>query len=333
MAKKLDLSIVISTLGFESLYKTVESVVEHRGKYNIEILIIGKLGKEMEEKFKKNKLIKLFSVQFDKGDLSCKRNFGMEKARSEIVAHIDDDVAIGSDWFEKGLRHFKDSKVGLVSGPGLVPQKEVGFLTKMLGNTMASLGAGPVRKRYVSKGKLESDECGDKIIGCNMLIRKRVFEEIRGFDTEIIPAEENDFANRAIKKGWKVLMDPEFNLIHYARSSIRKFIKQIFRFGKAKINSMRRGAQPVKSQYFLPLLAVLGFPILVILSFMNSWIAELFFVFVMLYFYFVLFCSLVSIFENKKFSNIFLLLTIPLLHFSYGLGELYEAVIGGLING
>lgn len=313
------LTIAICTLGFDSLYKTLESIEQHKGNHHIEILVIGRADYNRLKGFSN---VRYTSVKFSKGDLVHKRNLAFSLAKSEVIAFIDDDTKITADWITNGLKHFKDKKVGIVSGPGIVPQ-DSSFNMRLFGNTLASLGAIPIRARYRITGKIEEDKCGDKIIGCNMFIRKNLYGKIKGFNPKIIPAEEIDFAHRTIKAGFKVIKDPNVYLYHYARSGVYKFVKQIFRFGMSKSNTLFNGIQPFKPVYALPPLAILLAPILLFLSCFILSFKYFTMLCVGLYFIAVLVCSMYSIIEDKYLSNIFLGITIPLMHLSYGLGELY----------
>lgn len=324
---KPKLSIIIATLGFSSLYNTIDSVIKNKGQTKIEIIVIGKLKDNKINGYKKFKFIRHFPVQFESGDLSRKRNLGIEKSNADIVAFIDDDVVVTKNWIDNGLRKFKDKNVGIVSGPGLVPKK-AGFLTRLFGNTLSSLGAFPIRNRYRKGKKIEKDCCGDKIIGCNMFIRKKAYQKIGGFNPEIIPAEEIDFASRAIKNGFKVYMNPKVSVFHFARSNFRTFFKQIFRFGKSKIISIKIGSQPAKFIYFLPALAVLLPPIFVLSSFLSYLVLDAALLLLVIYFLFVIIASVCSIAETKNPGSILLILTIPIMHFAYGLGEVYELFWG-----
>jgi len=312
------LTIAICTLGFDSLYKTLESIEQHKGNHHIEILVIGRADYNRLKGFSN---VRYTSVKFSKGDLVHKRNLAFSLAKSEIIAFIDDDTKITKDWITNGLKHFKNKKVGIVSGPGIIP-KDSRFSMKLFGNTLASLGASPIRARYRIAGELEEDKCGDKIIGCNMFIRKSLFYKIKGFNPKIIPAEEIDFANRVIKAGLKVIKDPNVYLYHYARSGIYKFVKQIFRFGMSKSNTVLN-RQPFKPVYALPPLAILLAPVLLFLSYFIPLFKYLTMTLILMYFIAVLACSMYSIIEDRYLGNIFLSITIPLMHLSYGLGELY----------
>ncbi len=150
-----------------------------------------------------------------------------------------------------------------------------------------------------------------------MFIRKDVFKKVGGFNPEIIPAEEIEFANRAIKAFYKVYMDPETNLIHYARSNFKKFFKQIFRFGRSKINTIRRKAQPLKLIYLLPLISVVLGVALIIGSFFSAFIFKTLISLVGIYLAFDILIALISILENRESKNILLIFTVPIMHLAY----------------
>ena len=65
--------------------------------------------------------IRNLPVSFAIGDSSEKKNAGMRESRADLVAFLDDDVVVAPDWPEKVIASFERPEVGLVSGPGLVP--------------------------------------------------------------------------------------------------------------------------------------------------------------------------------------------------------------------
>lgn len=318
---KPELSIIIATLGFDSLFKTLDSIFDNKGKHNIEIIVIGKVKNKKLKNYQK--LIRYYPVHFKKGDLSEKRNLGFKKARADILVFIDDDVIIPERWIDVGLKHFNRDSTGIISGPGIVP-KRAPFLVKLFGHTFSSLGAGPMRKRYVQGKKLERDFDGDKIIGCNMMIRKGVYKSVGGFNPKLIPGEELDFTFRAIERGWRVYMDPKFYLIHYARSNFKNFFKQIFRYGATKLKT----PQPVKFISMIPIFAIFFMLSLIVLTLISHLFASLSILFLMFYFFVVLTCAIESILRTKELKDIFLIITIPLMHLAYGSGEIYSLVGG-----
>jgi glycosyltransferase involved in cell wall biosynthesis len=55
----------------------------------------------------------------DKLGLSGARNMGITKVNGEIIAFIDDDVVLFSDWAEKMVKAYHDESIIGVTGPGL----------------------------------------------------------------------------------------------------------------------------------------------------------------------------------------------------------------------
>tara|TARA_Y100000031_G_C7872924_1_gene227192 strand:+ start:21 stop:440 length:420 start_codon:yes stop_codon:yes gene_type:complete len=71
----------------------------------------------------------------------------------------------------------------------------------------------------------------DYILGAAMLIRKQALDEVGGFDPEFfVYFEDQDLCRRFWKKGWRVVYNPDVELIHYHRRETAEggFVKQIF---------------------------------------------------------------------------------------------------------
>ncbi len=319
----IKLSIVIPTLGFESIKATIESILKYKGDIDLEIIVIGDVEEKLIKKYKKLKYFRHISINFEKWDLSLKKNIGFKEAKSEIVAFVDDDATISPEWIKKGLSHFENKKTGIVSGPGVVPE-DANFSMKLFGNTLASLGALPIRKRYKKSRGTERDGWGDKVIGCNMFVKKNVFKKIGGFEEDLRYAEENDFALRARKAGYDVWMDNELYVYHYARSSFKKFFRQIFNFGAAKIKTIKENIQPFKFVYIIPMLALIYFPIFLIGSFFSVYVLSMLVTFLVFYAALVLIATIEAIVRTMDISNVLLLFTVPYMHIAYGIGEINE---------
>lgn len=321
MIKNPDLTIVIATLGFDSIDETIGSILRYKKNAKIEIIVIGKVKEDILRKYKKLNFFRYIFASFPKGDLSQKKNLGFREANSEIVAFIDDDTVISPGWIEKGISHFKDKKVGVVSGPGVVPEKG-DFLIKLFGNTLASLGGGPIRNRYKRSEKIEEDTTGEKSIGCNMTVRKDIYKKTKGFRTNVLCSEDFDLTARAISAGYKAYYDPEFYLYHYARSDFRKFFRQMSRYGNSKVHMIKKGSEPFKIVYLFPLISILMLPLLLVFSLFNEAAKTLFIILIGGYFLFLLIASVEAILRTGKIYALLLIFTIPFMHFAYGFGEL-----------
>lgn len=99
-------------------------------------------------------------------------------------------------------------------------------LAAMLGSLPLGARVGPLRRsyeRYLSPaGEPGADAGGiDWVIGAAMLVRRRAFEEVGGFDEGFfLYMEDADFCRRCARAGWEVAYVPGVELRHdYPRAS------------------------------------------------------------------------------------------------------------------
>ena len=67
----------------------------------------------------------------------------------------------------------------------------------------------------------------------NFAIRRKVFEDLGGFDTSYRHAsgEDNDFSYKIIKAGHKIFFQPQAQVKHVHQTSLIKYLKEQFRHG------------------------------------------------------------------------------------------------------
>ncbi len=81
-----------------------------------------------------------------------KRNLGIQKAKGEIVAFLDDDAYPVANWLEQAVKYFTLPDVGGVGGPGVTPPGDP-FMAQAGGRVYANLlVSGNYRYRYDSDG-------------------------------------------------------------------------------------------------------------------------------------------------------------------------------------
>ena len=241
------LSVVIPTLGRETVLRTVETLLATYGGGKLEIVVSGKIAKpdvlsRLREIIGRHANVRHLEVQFETGDTSLKKNVGVQETHGEFVAFVDDDVEVAEDWPERILAPFADEHVGLASGPGLVPDglTEAG---RQAGLALSSRAAGYVAKRYLEGGTSAYSIGWDEIIGCNQAYRRKTFDEMGGFPPDCIPGEEMLAAFRTQRLGWKIRFVPGARVWHWPRQSLGRFWRQMWRYGAARIRLMRKGAE------------------------------------------------------------------------------------------
>ncbi len=117
------LSLVITSYTTERLgdiYELLESIKNQTYK-NMETIFVAERSHELYEKVKayaEEKSVPNMKVIFngDRPGLSAARNLGIEKAEGEIVAFVDDDVVLFSDWAEKMVEALENNSAIGVTG-------------------------------------------------------------------------------------------------------------------------------------------------------------------------------------------------------------------------
>ena len=139
---------------------------------------------------------------------SAARNTGVAAARGSIVAFIDDDAIPEPDWLRRLVAAYADERVGAVGGAVYhlstgTPQC-TGSKANRFGRDRAmppERGLGP--REYVV------------LIECNMSVRRRVMEELGGFDPAIrIYGEGVDLCIRIAEAGYGVRFIPSAIVWH-----------------------------------------------------------------------------------------------------------------------
>lgn len=328
MNEKPILSVVIPTVGRPMVLRVVESILKTRRADELEIIISGavsapSVAEQIAALMKKNPDIVHLPVSFARGDSSEKKNAGWRAAHSEIVAFIDDDVVVGEDWPSAVLKPFAESSVGLISGPGLVPD-DIPLMARLAGWTLASRAAGYVQERYLADNSAPRPVKWSRLIGCNMAYRKRVLEEINGFDPHFWPGEEMIAAYIATaRKGYTLVFQPQAALYHYPRTSYCDFLNQMYGYGATRIRLIRAGAD-IEPATLAPMFLSASFILLAIGAFFSKFILTMLLVLGAIYLSFAAWCACLKWRDEKDKKALLVFFMIPGMHLSYGLAEWIE---------
>lgn len=328
------LSVVIPTVGRPMVLRAVESLLAANQSGHLEIIVAGTISdpavaERLSELMKNNPQIINLPVSFPKGDSSEKKNAGWRAARSGIIAFIDDDVVVGKDWPEAVLEPFACNDVGLMSGPGLVPA-DIPLMARLAGWTLASRAAGYVQDRYLADSSGPKPVKWSRLIGCNMAYRRKVLEEINGFDPKFWPGEEMLAAYLATaRKGYKLVFQPKAVLYHYPRASYWSFLKQIYGYGATRIRLIRAGTD-IEPATLGPMFLFALFIFLAIGAFFSKIIFAILLVLAVTYWSSVAWCACLKWRDEKDKKTLLIFFIIPGMHLSYGLAEWTELVRPGM---
>jgi GT2 family glycosyltransferase len=154
---------------------------------------------------------------------------------------------------------------------------------------------------------------------------KIVFEKIGFFDENLIRNQDDDFNYRLTNAGGKIFFDSSISLKYYVRGNFKGLWKQFFQYGYWKVfvnkkhksvTTLRQLVPPLFVAYTFALLLFCSVPIIPSELKLLAIIPFLFYLGLA-----VLFAGK-TIQKEKNISFSKVLLTFPILHFSYGLGYL-----------
>ena len=325
-------AVLIPTLNnHKELEIVLKSLKSQTWKGQLEIAVVGPTndpGKEITE-------INGATWIDDKGSRNradaC--NIGIKEINCDILLFTDDDVIPPKDWVEKLVRWFEREEVAGVGGQNWAP-KEDPFLAKVVDVAFgAKYVTAGTRYGKVSKGELIEIEHNP---GCNSAYRKNVLDEVDGFESGCIGAEDVVLDHKIRSKGHKLWFDPESIMPHRRRTPPALF-KQMKNYGYVRTLANSRWPELRSWSH----LAIAMFPILVfsaILSIISSLMVSsinpniYFQIPIYAAIVYVLICWLGSILGNSPHRiNPFTIFFSPIMifcaHYFYGLG-----VIKGLFQ-
>ncbi|MBQ7509594.1 MAG: glycosyltransferase [Prevotella sp.] len=197
------------------------------------------------------------------------RNYGAERARGEWLIVLDSDVVL-----PKGYLMAVDSAIGHQKKDSAEANSSLFTLHSSLpcdawgGPDTSHPSFTPVQKAisysmtsFFTTGGIRGGK-GKKLDkffprSYNMGIRRNVYLELGGF-TKMRFGEDIDFSYRIIEAGYKTALIPEAWVWHKRRTDYRKFFRQVYNSGIARINLMKRHPGTLKLVHLLPTVFTLG---------------------------------------------------------------------------
>jgi glycosyltransferase involved in cell wall biosynthesis len=186
---------------------------------------------------------------------AVKRTRAIKEALGEILVFIDDDAYPEKNFLEILDRDFTEEKVKAVGGPALTPASD-GFWQKVSGAVFLSPLSGGNPERYAPIGV---KRLVDDWPSVNFSLRKAVFAELNGFDSEFWPGEDTKLCLDLIEKYPSgIIYDPELIAYHHRRAGLAKHLKQVGGYGLHRgFFAKKYSETSCRLKYFIPSLFLL----------------------------------------------------------------------------
>jgi len=136
------------------------------------------------------------------------RNYGVTKAKGEVVAFVDGDCIANPNWLREIRATFHEDEVDVVAGKTIM------------------LGYAP----FAELDRVELTKSGFDVTfpSCNLAYRRELFNSIRGFDHQFMTAEDIDLNFRAVSTGGIITYRKGAIIYAMARDTFMGFFKQAF---------------------------------------------------------------------------------------------------------
>ncbi|MEN9529385.1 MAG: hypothetical protein RI932_1258 [Pseudomonadota bacterium] len=116
--------------------------------------------------------------------VSAARNAGARAASTDLIAFLDNDATADKHWLENALKYFENPECSAVEG------------------RIEARGGSPYATPFTH---VLQNETGGRYMTCNMIFRKKVFDDVDGFDPRFpYFLEDSDLAFSLLERGYQI---------------------------------------------------------------------------------------------------------------------------------
>lgn len=145
-------------------------------------------------------------------------NYAMKLTRFPVLGFVDADAKVERDWLRKLVTHLSEPNVAGASG---------GIETWNFENLWARSIGYELKFRYSRLGAYTG-----RIATMNLLLKRRVIDEVSGWDETFPSQYDTDFGFRLSQRGYKIAYVPEAKCFHFHRDSLGAYWRQQLQYGK-----------------------------------------------------------------------------------------------------
>lgn len=186
------------------------------------------------------------------------RNYGAERAQGDYLIILDSDVVLPNGYLKAVDEELTLNPCDAFGGAD-ASHPSFTDVQKAISYSMTSFfTTGGIRG-----GKRKLDKFYPR--SYNMGIRREVYQQLGGF-SKMRFGEDIDFSYRIVEAGCNSRLFPEAWVWHKRRTDLRKFFRQVYNSGIARINLEKRHPGTMKLVHLLPMLFTVGVIALILIS-------------------------------------------------------------------
>ncbi|MCF8241917.1 MAG: glycosyltransferase [Melioribacteraceae bacterium] len=315
--KRLHFSVIVPTFNRSGeLKELLDSLINQTfPKDEFEVLIVDDGSTDNTEElitsFQNDTSLNLTFLKQDHKGPGTARNYGMNEANGNYFVFIDSDCIADENWLTAFYKATKDLIAAGFGGPDKV-LPDFSPVQKAIDYSMTSfITTGGIRghsNKKISKYYPRS---------FNMGVRADVVQKIGGMG-KLRHGQDIEFSHRILSTGEPVIKVSDAVVYHKRRTSIKKFFRQVFNWGVARINLYKIDSGMLEPVHFLPSIGTLISLFIILLTFFFPSI------FIWLIIAGIIILIMMGLHGTIKYKDIRTFLFIPVIVptqiFGYGLG-------------
>jgi len=149
---------------------------------------------------------------------SAARNAGVSGSTGDVLFFIDSDCIVTADTIPRVRKIISEQEPNVVvGGTYTAAPYDAGFFSEF-------------QSAFINYFETKNVSAPDYLATHAMVIRPAAFRENGGLTEDFLPIlEDIDFSHRLRRNGFKLVMDPELQVRHIFRHSLRKSLRNAFR--------------------------------------------------------------------------------------------------------
>ena len=193
----------------------------------------------------KNPLVRLFNNP--QRVVPTGLNIGIRAAQGEIIARMDAHVVYPPEYLPRLVQGLQENHVDNVGGCMINLPADGTATAQAIAIALGHpFGVGNARFRIGAKKPVLVDTVP---FGC---YRRDVFTRIGMFDEEMVRNQDDEFNNRLIKGGGRVMLLPDVVCYYYARGSFSKLARMYYQYGAFKPLAARKAGRIMTLRQLVP---------------------------------------------------------------------------------
>ena len=314
-------SVIIPVLNEERFLKqSVQAILNQNYSGQFEIILALGPSKDqtnfIAQELAQDQRIKL--VENPSGRTASALNNAIKNSNFDIIVRLDGHAIVDSSYIKNAVKTLLESGADNVGG--LMKAEGTNAFEKSVAAAMTSkFGVGNAPFHVGGK----SGEVDTVYLGT---FRKSALERVGYFDESFIRAQDWEMNYRIRKTGGKIWFNPDLVVSYRPRKNIFQLAKQYFEYGQWRKQVTKTYPETVSMRYLAPPVTVSGliagfvmvlFSKILDISWLQiGWLAPLVYLTVIL----LAFLSIGS--KIGLLSRLYLLLVLPTMHLSWGVGFL-----------